>query len=41
MIKSADVVVVYVNHRYGGAYKSLAVAERNKKEIINICDFSD
>ena len=39
MIKSADIAIFYVNHRYGGAYKSLVAAERNKKKIINVCDF--
>ena len=38
MIANADFVIVYVNHGYGGAYKSLSVARRNKKRIINICD---
>ena len=39
MMKNADIIIAYVNHSYGGAYKSLQVAKRNKKEIINICDF--
>ena len=41
MMKNADVIIAYVNHEYGGAYKSLQVARRNKKKIINICDFVD
>lgn len=32
MIKNADLIIVYVNHAYGGAYKSLQVAKRRKKE---------
>lgn len=33
MVDSADVVVTYVNHEYGGAYKTLEYA-RSKKKII-------
>lgn len=39
MMKNADLVVAYVNRRYGGAYKSLQMARRKKKKIINIFDF--
>ena len=39
MIKNSDLVIAYVNHSYGGAYKSLKIAKRMKKNIINICDF--
>lgn len=39
MMTNADVIIAYVNHSYGGAYKSLQVARRREKEIINICDF--
>jgi len=39
MITSADLIIAYVTHSYGGAYKSLQVARRRKKKIINICDF--
>ena len=38
MMKNADVVIAYVDHTFGGAYKSLQVAKRRKKKIINICD---
>lgn len=38
MIKSADIVIAYVKTSYGGAYKSLQIAKRQKKRIINICD---
>lgn len=38
MMSNADLVIAYVNHSYGGAYKSLQVAKRRKKRIINICD---
>ena len=39
MMTNTDVVIAYVNHSYGGAYKSLQVAKRRKRKIINICDF--
>jgi len=39
MVTNADLVIVYVNHSYGGAYKALQIAKRRKKKIINICDF--
>ena len=39
MATNADLIIAYVNHDFGGAYKSLQVAKRIKKRIINICDF--
>ena len=39
MMKNADLIIAYVKHNYGGAYTSLQVARREKKRIINICDF--
>ena len=39
MATNADLVIAYVNHKYGGAYKTLQVAKRRKKKIVNICDF--
>ena len=38
MMKNADLVIAYVSHSYGGAYKSLQSAKRAKKKIINIYD---
>ena len=38
MMTNADLIIAYVDHSYGGAYKSLQVAKRKKKKIINICD---
>ena len=38
MMKNADLIIVYVDHNYGGAYRSLQVAKRSKKSIINIVD---
>ena len=40
MMAVADLVIVYVNHNYGGAYKSFQAAKRSKKKIINICDLT-
>ena len=38
MMTNADLVIAYVDHSYGGAYKSLQVAKRKNKKIINICN---
>lgn len=38
MMTNAELIIAYVNRNYGGAYKSLQVARRRKKRIINICD---
>lgn len=38
MVKNADIIIAYVNRDYGGAYRSLQIAKRKKKKIINICD---
>ncbi len=38
MMSNADLVIAYVDHNYGGAYKSLQIAKRKKKKIINICN---
>ena len=39
MMTNSDLIIAYVNRSYGGAYKSLQVAKRRKKRIINICEF--
>ena len=38
MMTSADMIIAYVNHSWGGAYKSLRIARRKKKRIVNICE---
>ena len=38
MMVNADIIIAYVQHRYGGVYKSLQVANRKKKKVINIYD---
>ena len=38
MMTKADLIIAYVIHNYGGAYKSLQVAKRKKRKIINICN---
>lgn len=35
MVKSADYVIAYVNHSWGGAVKTLEYAVRHKKSYIN------
>ena len=39
MMSAADLVIAYVSHNYGGAYKALRVAKRRNKKIINIYEF--
>ncbi|MBO5906990.1 MAG: DUF1273 family protein [Clostridia bacterium] len=39
MVTNTDLVIAFVNQSHGGAYKSLQLAKRRKKKIINICDF--
>ena len=36
MIEQADLIIAYVNHTFGGAYKTLQYAQRKKKHIINL-----
>ena len=38
MMTNSDLIIAYVNHGCGGAYKTLQFAKRKKKTIINICD---
>ena len=38
MVESADVVVAYVLHDWGGAATTLRYACRKKKKIISYCD---
>ena len=38
MMTNADIIIAYVDHSYGGAYRSLQAAKRRKKKIINVCD---
>lgn len=38
MIDRADIVISYVTHNHGGAYKSLQFARKKKKDIIELCD---
>ena len=38
MMTNADLIIAYVEHSYGGAYRSLQFAKRKKKKIVNICN---
>ena len=38
MIDNSDYVIVYVEHKTGGAAKFKEIAERKKKIVINIAD---
>lgn len=36
MVNESDVVVCYIKHSWGGAYKYVEMAQRKKKQILNI-----
>ena len=38
MVNESDVVVCYIKHSWGGAYKYVEMAQRKKKQILNIAD---
>ena len=38
MIESADLVVSYIEHTWGGAYQSYLYALRKRKHVINLAD---
>lgn len=38
MITRSDLIIAYINHHYGGAYKSVQFARRKKKKVINVFD---
>ena len=38
MVDHSDLVVCYVQHKSGGAYRTLQYAEKQRKRIINISD---
>ena len=36
IIDESDIIIAYVNHTHGGAYKALEYARRKKKFIVNL-----
>ena len=38
MISRADIIIAYVSHKFGGAFKSYRYAKQKGKEIFNIAD---
>lgn len=36
IVDKADLIIAYVSHNYGGAYRSLLYAKRKNKRIINL-----
>ena len=40
MIREADLVITYISHSFGGAYKSMRYAQRKKKRVINLAEQS-
>ena len=39
IVKEEDLIIAYVEQSWGGAYRALQIAKREKKRIVNICDF--
>ena len=39
MVDSADYVVTYVSHSYGGAYKAYKYAHTKRKSVFNLADY--
>ncbi len=38
MIHNSDLIIAYVSHSYGGAYKTLKYAQKINKKIINLAE---
>ena len=38
MVDRSDLVVCYVDHESGGAYKTIQYAEKREKKIINVAE---
>ena len=38
MVDQADLIIAYVDHPYGGAYKALEYAKKKQKNIINLAE---
>lgn len=38
MVDRADLIICCVDHKNGGAHKTIKYAEKQKKQIINICN---
>ena len=41
MVECSDLVICYVNHEKGGAYRALKYAEKLNKRVINLCHKGD
>ena len=41
MVDRADLVICYIEHKEGGAYKTIKYASEQNKPIINLADFVD
>ena len=37
MIRNSDVIIAYITHNFGGAYKGVEYAKRIGKRVINLC----
>ena len=39
MIRNSDIIIAYITHNFGGAYKGVEYAKRIGKRVINLCEF--
>ena len=39
MVDEADIIIAYVNHRFGGAYEAVKYGKTKNKTIINLANF--
>ncbi len=39
MVDESDIIIVYVNHGFGGAYEAAKYAKRKQRKIINLANF--
>ena len=38
MVDNSDYLICYINHSWGGAYRTYTYARRKKKEMFNVAD---
>lgn len=41
MVDKSDLIIAYVSHKWGGAYKMYEYAKKEGKEIINLAEVND
>ena len=41
MVDKADLIIVYIDHSFGGAYQAYQYAKRKGKVIFNLADITE